>query len=93
MRAHEPLELGREAGESDDAVHVANTTRDVAVVRTAELDRSIDDRLKDSVEVEGRARDRLDHIADRRLALRGALQLAPEHRQLAGKRSRIIHRR
>src|SRR5262249_45400033 len=55
-------------------------------------DRSIDDGLEDRVEVEGRARDRLDHIADCRFALGGAPLLAPEHGQLAAKRRRIIHR-
>src|SRR5262249_26248390 len=54
------------------------------------LDGTIDHGLEDGVEVEGRACDRLDHIADGRFALRGTLLLAPKRGDLLDKR-RIIH--
>jgi hypothetical protein len=42
----------------------------------AEVDRSIDDGLKDGSQVESRLRDRLDHVANRSFTLVRALPLA-----------------
>src|SRR5262249_5723916 len=58
--AYQVLEMGPEAPECDDSKDVALTPCDVAVVRTAQLDCAIDHGLQDCVEVECRARDRLD---------------------------------
>jgi hypothetical protein len=48
--AHQLLVRGREARERDDAVDVAVVPRDVAVVRVAETNRTVDDGLQHRVE-------------------------------------------
>jgi hypothetical protein len=90
--ADETLEIWREAPERHNAVNACIATRDIAIVRVAELDRSIDHRLEHGVEFEGRTRNRLGHIANCRLALRRALLFQPKRGQLVAKRfRRIMH--
>jgi hypothetical protein len=89
--ADELLVLRLEARERGDPVHVALSARNVAVIGVAEMDGSVDDGLKDSVEVECRLSDRLYDVSNRSFTRLRAPLLAQQVGDLVAKCVVVAH--
>src|SRR5262249_21380846 len=84
MILHEPLDLGRMTEIRDLPIHATLLTIDRSHVRIAQSDRRLDERIKHSLKIEGRAADDLEHVGGGGLLLERFAKLVEQARILDG---------